>query len=176
MLEPLTMPTLARRRTRGLTLLEVAIAIAVLAVLAALALPDISRRLERGRVQNAAESLAADIANTRFEAVRGNHDLFVETRPDVGAGWCWAVARQRGCDCGVPDSCQLHTVNARDFRGVRLIGGLALRMESGGAAVATAQAAVLETSRGEQLRVEVSPLGRARVCATLGSWPNVPAC
>lgn len=176
MLEPMTMCRTACRRPRGFTLLEVAIALAVIAVLAALALPDIGRRIDRGRVQNAAQALVDDIAGARFEAVRNNQNLFVETRPDAGTGWCWAVGRSAGCDCGLPQTCQVHTVQARQYRGVRLVGGLALRMEPGGAAAASAQAALLETPRGEQLRVEVSPLGRARVCASKGNWSNVPGC
>lgn len=166
----------AALRAQGLTLLELAIVLAVFAVLAALAVPDIGRRIDRGRVQNAAQALADDIASARFEAVRSNRSLFVETRPDAGAGWCWAVGRSTGCDCGLPHSCQVHTVQASQYRGVRLVGGLNLRMEPGGAAAAVAQMAVMETPRGEQLRVEVSPLGRARVCASKGNWPNVPGC
>lgn len=163
-----------RRHVLGLTLLELVIGLAVLGILATLALPDVGRRIERGRVHSAAQALAADIAEARFEAARRGQSLFVQARP--GADWCWAVASSAGCDCSLAQACQVHTVKGSGYRGVRLVDGLSLRMERNGAAQAVPQAAVLETSRGEQLRVEISPLGRARVCARAGTWPSVPVC
>ena len=56
------------------------------------------------------------------------------------------------------------------------LAGLTVALHPGGTAAGPQQAALLESSRGEQLRVEVSALGRARVCATRGAWPSVPNC
>ncbi len=166
-----------RRPALGFTMIEVGLALAVLAILAALALPDLGRRMERQRLQGAAQGLAADLTEARFEAARQGQALFVEARPgQAGANWCWAVARSAGCDCAAAQACQVHAVRSADWRGVRLVEGLAVSLQPGGTAAGPQQAALLESSRGEQLRVEVSTLGRARVCATRGSWPSVPAC
>lgn len=167
-----------RRPALGFTMIEVGLALAVLAILAALALPDIGRRMERQRLQGAAQGLAADLAEARFEAARQGHALFVEARPAPSPDndWCWAVARSAGCDCATAQACLVHAVRSADWRGVRLVEGLAVTLQPGGTAAGLQQAALLESSRGEQLRVEVSALGRARVCATRGSWPSVPAC
>lgn len=167
-----------RRPALGFTMIEVGLALAVLAILAALALPDIGRRMERQRLQGAAQGLAADLAEARFEAARQGHALFVEARPAPSPDndWCWAVARSAGCDCATAKACLVHAVRSADWRGVRLVEGLAVTLQPGGTAAGLQQAALLESSRGEQLRVEVSALGRARVCATRGSWPSVPAC
>jgi type IV fimbrial biogenesis protein FimT len=165
-----------RRPAPGFTMVELALALAVLVILAALALPDIGRRMERQRLQAAAQGLAADLAEARFEAARQGQALFVEARADTASHWCWTVARSAGCDCTAAQACQVHAVRSADWRGVRLVEGLAVALQPGGTAAGPQQAALLESTRGEQLRVEVSALGRARVCATRGTWPSMPAC
>ncbi len=165
------------RRARGFTLLEASIVLVVLGVLAAAGLPGLGQQLERKRLRGAAQELAADLTEARFEAARSGRALFVEARS--GTGWCWVVALAAGCDCAqgvLPPACRVHAVQAATFRGVRLVEGLALTLEPGGAAAGAPQTAVLETARGEQLQVQVSALGRARVCAGTGAWPGVPAC
>lgn len=171
MLEP--MKTLPRPRSRGLTLLELAIVLVIVVILAGLALPPMGARLERQRVRGAAEALAGDLAEARYEATRRGLPLFVETR--LGADWCWSVATAPNCECGAPASCQVHTAHAGDHRGVRLVGGLAAKFDTTGTPQAV-QAAALETSKGDRLRVELTPLGRPRICVEKGQWPQLPAC
>jgi prepilin-type N-terminal cleavage/methylation domain-containing protein len=60
------------RRARGLTLVELMIAIAVLAVLATLALPSFEDHLARRRVEGLAQGLRADLDLARSEAVQRN--------------------------------------------------------------------------------------------------------
>ncbi len=172
MLEPLT----PMKTHRGLTMLEIAIALAVMAVLATLALPSLGARLDRGRLQGAAEMLAADLSEARFEAAKRGGPLFVETADAAdGAAWCWAVATQAGCGCGQPQSCQLRTVRSTDHPGVKLASGLQARLDATGLGRST-QAATLESARGDRLRVELSATGRPRICAEKGSWPRLPSC
>ncbi len=181
MLEPLSQrprPGRGTRRTGGLTLLELVMVLAVLAVLSSLALPSMGERLERQRALGAAQSLAADVAEARFEAARRGQVLFVRASGD-GAAWCWAVSTDTACDCREDmRSCQLHRVSAQDHRGVALVQGLDLRVDPAGSAPLPQppQSALLQTRRGERLRVDVSALGRARVCAVSGTWPRVANC
>lgn len=144
----------------GFTLLELIVTLAVLAVLGVLALPSLGQRVDRARLAGAAELLAADIADARFEAARLGRPLHV--RAHDGADWCWSVATAPGCGCTGPQACQLKTVQGPDHPGVRLIEPFALQLHPGGEA--DTQPARLEGRRGERLRVALTPLGRTRIC------------
>lgn len=163
-----------RRRTpgRGLTLVELAIALALVAILSTLALPSMGRQIERHRLRAAAEALAGDLADARFEAARRGQSLHLGLRTD--AQWCWAVTPTPGCDCASAQACQLKRVRADDYRGVRLVAGAPMQFDADGR-VAAPMSATLE-SGSERLRVEVGALGRARVCDPQGLQPRVPRC
>lgn len=156
------------RRALGFTLIELCMTLAVLAVLGAIALPSFATRLDRQRLQAAAETLAADLADARFEAARRGQALHVV--PQAGAeGWCWTVATAPGCACGQPQPCQLKTVAAAEHPGVRLVQAEPVVMAADGAAGASQVAALLEGRRGDRLQVATSPAGRVRICAPDGS-------
>lgn len=165
--------SLHAQRSRGLTLLELMIGLAVLALVASLALPSFASVAGRTRLKQVAETLAADIAEARFDAARRGQPMHVEFQD--GPQWCWAVAASPGCSCGTPQSCQLKTVQARDHGGVALVQAAAVQLQGTGG-VAAASQALFQSAQGEQLRVDVSPLGRAVVCAPGGAVPGYMAC
>jgi type IV fimbrial biogenesis protein FimT len=162
-----------RAPQQGLTLLELAIAMAVLAVLSALALPSFGGRIERARTQAAAEALAADLTEARFEAARRGLPVYVQATP--GSDWCWVVSTLPDCPCGQAQPCQLRSAAARQHRGVELMNGVSLRLDPSGQPSA-AQSLELRTRRNDRLRVELSPMGRARLCAVAGNWSRIPGC
>ena len=157
----------------GVTLLELLICVAVLAVLGALALPGLGSRLAHQRLQHAAETLAGDITEARFLAAQRGRAVHVQALD--GAQWCWSVALVPGCDCSQAQGCQIHNVDASKLAGVRLLEPMALRLDPGGFADGRA-ATTFESANGDRLRVEVSAQGRPRICAVQGQWPRLPAC
>lgn len=163
----------AHRLLAGLTLLELLIGLAVLAVLGTLAVPGLGSQLDRQRLRHAAQTLAADLNETRFLAAQRGQTLYVQVQE--GPQWCWAVATDTGCGCGAPQACQLHAVNVADHPGVRLLTPAAVRLDALGSAQVTG-AVTFESPQGERLRVDVTPQGRTRICAAAGRWPAIPAC
>jgi len=79
------------------------------------------------------------------------------------------------CPCGQALTCQLQNVRAVDHPGVQIVSAQALRLDGAGVAQA-GTAALLQSRRGDRLRVDVSALGRTRICSVSGSWPTLPPC
>lgn len=162
------------RRSRGLTLIEIVVALAVLAVLGAIALPGFGARLDRERVLGAAEALAADINEARFEAARQGRALHI--RAVDGPAWCWSVATTADCPCGSGQDCQLRSARDRDHPGVVLQTQGQVELVADGRAVTAGAGFELESARGLRLRVGVGAMGRAHVCTVRGEVPRHPRC
>ena len=178
----------ARTARRGLTLLELAMVMAVLAVLGTLAVPSMAARLRSERLQTAAEMLAADIADARHEAARRGQALHVEARAPAtessssgapaGAAqpaWCWTVATAPACPCGSASAaCRLKNVPAPEHPGVSLVSAQPVTLQPDGQASPVLAATFAAGDR--QLQVHVSRFGRARVCDPAGASSRVPRC
>jgi type IV fimbrial biogenesis protein FimT len=169
------------RRARGLTLLELAVVMAVIAVLGALAVPSMAARLRTERLWTTAEMFAADIADARHEAARLGQPLHIEARAAEstasGAAWCWAVATTASCPCGdaaAAAACRLKIVPAQEHPGVGLLQAQPVRLLPDGQA--SPVLAAVFTAGDRQLHVSVSRFGRARVCDPAGASSRAPRC
>jgi type IV fimbrial biogenesis protein FimT len=161
------------RRPTGLTLLELAIALAVLAVLGTLAVPSFSARLARERLAATAELLAGDLAEARYQAAQRGQPLHLE--PSPGATWCWAVTTVSGCGCERSQACQVRRVLSTEHAQVQILEGQAVHLAPDGTASAQ-RVATLATPSGDRLGVELLALGRTRICVAAGTSTRYPAC
>lgn len=76
-----------RRYARGVTLIELMVTVAIIAVLAALALPSFGRTLASNRISTGVNDFIAAASVARMEAIRRNTE----------AGICAANATNTGC-------------------------------------------------------------------------------
>ena len=81
-----------RTSPRGFTAIELVIVMAIVAVLAALALPDLSNLLVNQRLRAAGTDLMSSLIVARSEAIKRNGP--VEIRPASGTDWTkgWVVS------------------------------------------------------------------------------------
>lgn len=156
-------------RRRGFTLVELAVALAMMATLATLAYPSLADWLARQRVQAAAEMLAGDLANARLLAAQKGQTVHL----NVADGSCWALSTSPGCDCRVQQGCRLAARRLSEFRGVELLTSTPTALSPEGLGQGGAE---FRSARGHLLRVQVHPLGRASICAPVASEPRYPVC
>lgn len=84
---------LKRGTSRGVTLIELMIGLAILALLLGMGLPSIGPWMANSRVRNAAEGLQAGLALARAEAMRRNQNVeFVITNDTIDLGSVGTVA------------------------------------------------------------------------------------
>jgi type IV fimbrial biogenesis protein FimT len=166
----------ACRTARGITLIECVIAIAIVAALMGIALPPFGEAMARARLRAAAQDLALDLGNARLESVRSGAGLVhVTLRP--GSPWCWAVGSLRDVDChNPPAGSTLHVARAEDYAGVTMTQGISASFDGRDTLAAAGLAAEFALPQGQQLRVQVTPLGRASICSPQGSSLDFPRC
>lgn len=163
----------ALRRRQGLTLIEVTIALAMLAILATMAVPTLSERLARQRLSSIAETLAMDLAEARMEAVQSGQPLHVVFSRE--RQWCYAVARTPHCGCESAEPCQLKVERAADWPGVSLAHADDVTLLPVGTPDLAFRARFVGAGGRHDLQVALSPLGRSRLCSDSG-LAGQPAC
>jgi type IV fimbrial biogenesis protein FimT len=166
--------TRIHRPQRGLTLIELTVALAIVAVLMSLALPSFGSILARHRLKAAAEHLAQDLAELQMQVTQRGTPLHLNVAP--GIDWCYALATRPNCDCHVAQSCRIRAVQAREHPGVQLVEGRPMRLELLPGADAGSGSATLQGSDGARLRVTLTRLGRASVCSPSAAVPGYPMC
>lgn len=104
MFQPLSSPV-AVRQQRGLTLIELMVVIAVMAVLVTLVAPSFKRMIDVQRVRSVNAALVTDLQFARSEAASRNRSVFIKFDNTSTTMSCYVVLEGPGpshCDCKRP--------------------------------------------------------------------------
>ncbi|MBP6901270.1 MAG: prepilin-type N-terminal cleavage/methylation domain-containing protein [Burkholderiaceae bacterium] len=167
----------AFRRRAGLTLIELMIALAVLALLVAASVPGFQSIVGRHRLQAAAQHLRADLALARQLAMDRATDVHLSFHP--GPQWCYVLSLGGPADChsSVAPGLVIKRVRAEQFPLVRLDEAQAMVLAArSGTSNAGPREAHFATPRGERLTVRLGIPGRASVCSETGALGQSNAC
>lgn len=160
-----------RRLARGLTAIEILVAIVVLAILAAVAFPSFQGTLDKHKLRGVADGLVGDLEFARMEAVRTNKEVFVSFT--TGSNWCYGMNLTSACNCSTPNACNVKQVSYAEHPQVTL------ETEAQTTPAAASFDPVFDPSRGmssaagyivlksqlaKQAKVSLSALGTASVC------------
>jgi len=181
--------------TRGFTMVELMVTLAVLAILLAMAVPSFRDFAERSALRGAADNVIGVIAVAREDAVKRDSLVRVDFKA-VGTGFCVgtipvASVTAAGCDCSVSGTtCTVaFPANAGELRSVNLIGSpdfggdmaFVIDPKTGMLATLTDTGSIeMTVPRGYGLGVQVNAMGRASLCApadtTVMPGPSTGAC
>jgi type IV fimbrial biogenesis protein FimT len=174
-----------KRRQRGLTLLELAIVVAITAIVAATAAPSFTALIDARRLDGAATRLAADIQLARSEAIARNQPLRLSLFAGTGAT-CWIVHSGVPADCRCGDAAgAVCGAGARTIKGVVLATHERVSVAGNVASIAFDPLHGTSTptgtlrlvgARGGAVHHVVNVVGRVRSCSPDGAVPGYSPC
>jgi len=172
-------------RQRGVSLIEAATLLAVIAVVAGTAAPSLQSMIDARRLDAAATQLATDIRFARIEAVARNEALRLSVRP-VAGGTCYVVhtGAADACSCAATGPA-LCSRDAQVLRTVVLQGSDRVTLQANvgsmlfdpvhGTSTPTGTLRLIGT-RDRAGHHIVNVMGRGRSCSPAGAVPGYRAC
>ncbi len=93
-----------KSRQKGLTLVELMVAVAVVGVLLSVGIPSFTNMIDTNRIKGAAETLYANVQRARSESIKRNGDIYVNFSADGSATWVYGVSDLTSCTLSVTDA------------------------------------------------------------------------
>lgn len=166
------------QRSRGLTLLELLVCGAIVAIVSLIAAPAYNQLRHDNALVGATVALATELRQIQTEATKRQTSASANII-SLGTTWCMGQSIGTGCNCTVPMSCAIdgseRVTRSDSFTGITLTpnvsgGRFSFQPQRG---TVTAGNIELASPRGRRLRVVVSGIGRIRICSPASSSPAV---
>lgn len=173
-----------RDRAGGFTLVELMVAMAVLAILVGFALPSFRDFAERSWLRGVTDSVTQVIGTARTEAIKRNQLVRVEFQQPAGGGFCVGAATvastsAAGCDCSTA-ACPVaeYPANADELESLVLAATPSFGTDTAFVVdpatgmlsdVSDAGSVEFASPRGYGVRLSVNPMGRASLCTPSGT-------
>ena len=166
----------------GFTLVELMIALTVMALLGAMAGPGLWSQVSRQRLQSAAHGLQTAVSLAKLASVR--QGMPVHLRFHSGPDWCYLLTTGPGGDCqhAVVDPARgvIKVTHAADHPGIALGDAQDITVDAAQPGLLSDPAspgqAMFSTSDGLRLRVRVGVQWRASLCSAGPAIPATPPC
>lgn len=154
---------------RGMTLLELMIALAVVAILATISLPLFSTMIKSHRISGAAENLKLAVDLARTEAIKRNSLVYLSF--NTGDNWCYGINVGSSCNCATVGSCSLLTESADKPQSLSLsatgFSGNTIYFEgTHGAANTSGTLTFTLYSEANLIKLSIGRLGYSQLCST----------
>jgi len=160
----------------GVTLLELLIAISIVAILAVTAVPSFITYLQQNRLVGATQRLYHTLQYARTEAVKRNANVYVSFV--TGSNWCYGANPGATCACNTSGSCTIGSVSAPSAGQISLsatgLNSGAIYFEPNHGASSSSSTITFTTSQGDTMGVKIGLLGSLTICSS--SIAGYPAC
>jgi type IV fimbrial biogenesis protein FimT len=169
---------------RGFTLVEVMVTLAVLAIVAASAVPGLAHVLDTRRLNAAAHALATDLQLARTDAVARNRVLRLGIQASA-TGSCWVLHTGAAGACTCTGAATVCATGEVEVRSERYGPADRLRVDANVASIAfdplhgtSTPAGTLRivASDGRSVQHVVNAMGRTRTCSPGGLVPGHRPC
>jgi type IV fimbrial biogenesis protein FimT len=174
-----------RKRQCGMTWVETAVVMAVVAVVTSQAAPSMARFVDARRLEGVATQIATDLQSARIESVARNQAIRL-TLQQPAQGSCYVIhtglAAQCMCAIFAPTIC---TGDAREIRTIALPAGDGVSLAANTASIlfdplhgtSTPSATFRVLGRhGRAVHHVVNVMGRVRSCSPAGGVAGYPSC
>lgn len=165
-------------RNLGITLIEVIIVLAIVAIVTATSAPYFGDLIDKRRLIGAGETLFSDLRLAQSESIKRNQTIFVSFKK-TGDNWCYGMNEGSECDCQIPSECKIDNIRKvktnENFKNItlqkaRFAGNRTYTAFDPLKGYAQANGVKngsiwLQSTNGTQLALIINRLGRVRFCS-----------
>ncbi len=153
-------------RQKAITSIEVLVAIAIVAVLVSLAIPQYFSYIEDARIRHAVEDLYHKVVWARSTAIKNSQDVTAVVQ--TGGSWCVGFTTAATCNCNTAGNCALGAYTSGDYPNTTMsasgISASTIYQSSRG--TISVPGTLTLSAGGQSASVVINKMGLARLCGS----------